>query len=143
MRAYLPSLLPKFVALFGEAERGGGYELVRPALACLEALGSALEGHLPLLLPALTRLINPSGPPFHAVPKPSLSLFHIVQGAGLKTSTDPLVGAGLCPGRPTRLRSLMLCPDSLTRLKMQGPGMLASITVSCKKIVAVPSARHL
>ena len=62
MRAYLPNLLPKFVALFAEAERGGGYELVRPALACLEALGSALEGHLPLLLPALTRLINPSAP---------------------------------------------------------------------------------
>ena len=61
MRTYLPNLLPKFVALFGEAERGGGYELVRPALACLEALGPALEGHLPLLLPALTRLINPSG----------------------------------------------------------------------------------
>ena len=60
MRTYLPNLLPKFVALFGEAERGGGYELVRPALACLEALGSSLEGHLPLLLPALTRLINPS-----------------------------------------------------------------------------------
>ncbi len=67
MRAYLPNLLPKFVALFAEAERGGGYELVRPALACLEALGSALEGHLPLLLPALTRLINPSAPllPYH------------------------------------------------------------------------------
>ena len=63
MRSYLPGLLPKFVALFGEAERSGGYELVRPALACLEALGSALEGHLPLLLPALTRLINPSKPP--------------------------------------------------------------------------------
>ena len=62
MRSYLPGLLPKFVALFGEAERSGGYELVRPALACLEALGSALEGHLPLLLPALTRLINPSKP---------------------------------------------------------------------------------
>ena len=63
MRTYLPNLLPKFVALFGEAERGGGYELVRPALACLEALGPALEGHLPLLLPALTRLINPSALP--------------------------------------------------------------------------------
>lgn len=60
IRAYLPGLLPKFVALFGEAERGGGYELVRPALACLEALGTALEDHLALLLPALVRLIHPS-----------------------------------------------------------------------------------
>ena len=69
MRTYLPNLLPKFVALFGEAERGGGYELVRPALACLEALGLALEGHLPLLLPALTRLINPSTrPPLSDLP---------------------------------------------------------------------------
>ncbi|BDA44527.1 Serine/threonine-protein kinase TOR [Coccomyxa sp. Obi] len=60
IRAYLPGLLPKFVALFGEAERGGGYDLVRPALACLEALGTALEDHLALLLPALVRLIHPS-----------------------------------------------------------------------------------
>lgn len=60
MRVYLPSLLPKFVALFGEAERGGGYDLVRPALGCLEALGTALEDHLPLLLPALVRLMHPS-----------------------------------------------------------------------------------
>ena len=60
MRAYLPGLLPRFVALFGDAERGGGYELVRPALNCLEALGTALEDHLPLLLPALVRLIHPS-----------------------------------------------------------------------------------
>ena len=70
MRTYLPNLLPKFVALFGEAERGGGYELVRPALACLEALGSSLEVHLPLLLPALTRLINPSESFFYT-PEPS------------------------------------------------------------------------
>jgi hypothetical protein len=60
MRVYLPTLLPKFVALFGEAERGGGYDMVRPALSCLEALGTALEDHLPLLLPALVRLIHPS-----------------------------------------------------------------------------------
>lgn len=63
IRGYLPGLLPKFVALFGEAERGGGYELVRPALVCLEALGTALEDHLALLLPALVRLINPSERP--------------------------------------------------------------------------------
>lgn len=60
IRAFLPGLLPKFVALFGEAERGGGYDLVRPALVCLEALGTALEDHLALLLPALVRLIHPS-----------------------------------------------------------------------------------
>ena len=38
---------------------GGGYDLVRPALGALEALGAALEDHLPLLLPALVRLIHP------------------------------------------------------------------------------------
>ena len=53
MRAYLPGLLPRFIALFGEAERGGGYELVRPALGALEALGATLEDPLPLLLPAV------------------------------------------------------------------------------------------
>jgi hypothetical protein len=63
MRAYLPGLLPRFIALFGEAERGGGYELVRPALGALEALGATLGDHLPLLLPALVRLIHPGAPP--------------------------------------------------------------------------------
>ena len=59
MRAYLPDLLPRFVALFGEAERSGVYDMVRPALGALEALGTALEDHLQLLLPALVRLIHP------------------------------------------------------------------------------------
>jgi hypothetical protein len=63
MRAYLPGLLPRFIALFGEAERGGGYELVRPALGALEALGATLGDHLPLLLPALVRLIHPGARP--------------------------------------------------------------------------------
>lgn len=63
MRAYLPGLLPRFIALFGEAERGGGYELVRPALGALEALGATLGDHLPLLLPALVRLIHPGAHP--------------------------------------------------------------------------------
>ena len=63
MRAYLPGLLPRFIALFGEAERGGGYELVRPALGALEALGATLGDHLPLLLPALMRLIHPGAHP--------------------------------------------------------------------------------
>ncbi|KAK9806315.1 hypothetical protein WJX72_010074 [[Myrmecia] bisecta] len=59
MRMYLPDLLPKFVALFAEAERSGVYDMVRPALQALEALGTALEDHLQLLLPALVRLIHP------------------------------------------------------------------------------------
>ncbi len=60
MRSYLPELLPRFVALFGDAERSGQWEMVRPALDCLEALGPALEDHLQLLLPALVRIVCPS-----------------------------------------------------------------------------------
>lgn len=59
MRAYLPELLPKFIALFQEAERDGSYQMVQPALDSLEALGPALEDHLQLLLPALVRLVPP------------------------------------------------------------------------------------
>ena len=59
MRAYLPDVLPKFIALFQEAEREGSYQMVQPALDALEALGPALEDHLQLLLPALVLLIPP------------------------------------------------------------------------------------
>lgn len=48
------------MGLFAEAERSGTFELLKPALAALEALGSAVEEHLHLLLPALVRLINPA-----------------------------------------------------------------------------------
>lgn len=60
LRPHVPELLPRFVALFAEAERGGAYEMARPALAALEALGAALEAHLHLLLPALMRLVSPA-----------------------------------------------------------------------------------
>ncbi|MEW5302322.1 MAG: hypothetical protein WDW36_005122 [Sanguina aurantia] len=59
-RQYIPELLPRFVGLFAEAERSGAFDLLKPALAALEALGSAVEEHLHLLLPALVRLINPA-----------------------------------------------------------------------------------
>ena len=49
----------QFVGLFSDCERSGNYELVKPALVALEALGSAIEEQLHLLLPALVRLINP------------------------------------------------------------------------------------
>lgn len=60
-RAYVPELLPKFVSVFVEGERTGQCEMVKPALETLEAWGSALEEHLHLLLPALVRLVSPSG----------------------------------------------------------------------------------
>jgi FKBP12-rapamycin complex-associated protein len=65
LRPHVPELLPRFVGLFADAERSGVYEMVRPALGALEALGSALENQLHLLLPALMRLASPwvSGPP--------------------------------------------------------------------------------
>ena len=47
MRACLPELLPRFNALFAEAERSGRYERVPPALRTLEALGPALEVSAP------------------------------------------------------------------------------------------------
>eukprot|EP00798_Chlamydomonas_sp_ICE-L_P022753 gene22753-29921_t len=59
-KPYIPELLPKFVNLFSESDRCGAYEMVKPALATLEALGSAVEQHLHLLLPALVRLITPA-----------------------------------------------------------------------------------
>lgn len=59
MRSYLPELLPRFSALVAEAERSSNYSPVRPALKALEALGSALEEHLQLMLPLLVRLTAP------------------------------------------------------------------------------------
>ncbi|GIL44136.1 hypothetical protein Vafri_1666 [Volvox africanus] len=59
-RQYVPEILPKFVAVFGEAERSGSWDLVRPALGALEALGSAVDDSLHLLLPSMVRLISPS-----------------------------------------------------------------------------------
>ena len=59
-RQYVPELLPKFVGLFSEAERAGSWDLVRPALGALEALGGAVDDSLHLLLPALMRLISPA-----------------------------------------------------------------------------------
>ncbi|GBF92738.1 hypothetical protein Rsub_05107 [Raphidocelis subcapitata] len=65
LRPHVPELLPRFVGMLVDAERSGVYEMVRPALGALEALGSALEDLLHLLLPALMRLVSPavSGPP--------------------------------------------------------------------------------
>eukprot|EP00887_Chlorella_sp_A99_P006163 scaffold3.g6163.t1 len=57
-RAWAPDLLPKFVALFNDAERTGDYTLVKPGLDAIRALGPVLEDHLQLLLPALNRLIS-------------------------------------------------------------------------------------
>lgn len=65
LRPHVPELLPRFVGLFVEAERTGQFDMVRPTLSALEALGAALDGHLHLLLPALMRLVSPqvSGTP--------------------------------------------------------------------------------
>ncbi|KIY92187.1 hypothetical protein MNEG_15776 [Monoraphidium neglectum] len=60
LRPHVPELLPRFVGLFVEAERTGVFDMVRPALGALEALGVALEEHLHLLLPALMRLVSPA-----------------------------------------------------------------------------------
>ncbi|KAG2491268.1 hypothetical protein HYH03_010473, partial [Edaphochlamys debaryana] len=59
-RQYVPELLPKFVAVFSDAERAGSWDLVRPALGALEALGSAVDDSLHLLLPSMVRLISPA-----------------------------------------------------------------------------------
>nr|ABB13529.1 target of rapamycin kinase [Chlamydomonas reinhardtii] len=59
-RQYVPELLPKFVAVFSEAERAGSWDLVRPALGALESLGSAVDDSLHLLLPSMVRLISPA-----------------------------------------------------------------------------------
>ena len=56
----MPELLPKFVAVFSEAERAGSWDLVRPALGALESLGSAVDDSLHLLLPSMVRLISPA-----------------------------------------------------------------------------------
>ncbi len=56
----MPELLPRFVGIFVDAERSGAFDMVRPALMALEALGPAVESHLHLLLPALVRLISPA-----------------------------------------------------------------------------------
>ncbi|PNH00404.1 Serine/threonine-protein kinase TOR, partial [Tetrabaena socialis] len=59
-KQYVPELLPKFVAVFGEAERAGSWDLVRPALGALEALGGAVDDSLHLLLSSMVRLISPA-----------------------------------------------------------------------------------
>eukprot|EP00878_Enallax_costatus_P008272 GHUV01008648.1.p1 GENE.GHUV01008648.1~~GHUV01008648.1.p1 ORF type:complete len:2405 (+),score=620.50 GHUV01008648.1:939-7217(+) len=61
LRPYIPELLPRLVALFVDAERNSTFDMVRPALIALEALGVALEEQLHLLLPALMRLVAASG----------------------------------------------------------------------------------
>lgn len=61
-RQYVPELLPKFVSLISDAERTMNYDHIRGALGALEALGSAVDEHLHLLLPALTRLVAPPSP---------------------------------------------------------------------------------
>lgn len=61
LRPYIPELLPRLVALFVDAERNSTFDMVRPALVALEALGVALEEQLHLLLPALMRLVAASG----------------------------------------------------------------------------------
>lgn len=58
LREHTADLLPKFVSLLADAERTGDYTLIRPALNALRALGPVLEDDLPLLLPALVRLID-------------------------------------------------------------------------------------
>ncbi len=62
MREALPRLLPKYIALLGDAERSNQYELVPRVLDTLEGLGPVLEEHLPVLLPALVRLMDPGLP---------------------------------------------------------------------------------
>lgn len=66
MREALPRLLPKYIALLGDAERSSQYELVPRVLDTLEGLGPVLEEHLPVLLPALVRLMDPGQPPLFA-----------------------------------------------------------------------------
>jgi hypothetical protein len=44
-----------------EAERSNNFDMVKPALHALEALGPAVEEHLHLLLPALVRLLGGPG----------------------------------------------------------------------------------
>ena len=60
-RHHTSELLPRFVALFADAERTGDYSIVRPALSTLKALGPVLEDHIALLFPALLRILSSSG----------------------------------------------------------------------------------
>ena len=62
LRPHIPELLPRFVGLLIEAERTCSYDMVKPALAALEALGMALEDQLHLLMPSLMRLVSPAVP---------------------------------------------------------------------------------
>lgn len=57
LRPHIPELLPRLVALFVDAERNCSFDMVKPGLMALEALGVALEEQLHLLLPALMRLV--------------------------------------------------------------------------------------
>ena len=69
-RHHIPDLLPRFVSLFTEAERTGDYSMVIYGLNSIRALGTVLEDHLQLLLPALVRLIAPSAGSPGGVPLP-------------------------------------------------------------------------
>ncbi len=62
MRTHLPTLLPKYISLLGDAERSGVYNLVPSTLGTLERLEAALEEHMQLLLPALVHLMDPGEP---------------------------------------------------------------------------------
>lgn len=70
---HLPELLPRFIALISEAERSGSYGSLPAVFETLESLGSAIEDHLHLLLPAMVRLINPAAETVPPVGSPDLS----------------------------------------------------------------------
>lgn len=55
---YMPELLPKFVALFDEAQRIPDYTLIGPALEALRSFGPVLEDSLQLLLPVLVTMLT-------------------------------------------------------------------------------------
>uniref|UniRef100_A0A7R9YR22 Serine/threonine-protein kinase TOR n=1 Tax=Chlamydomonas euryale TaxID=1486919 RepID=A0A7R9YR22_9CHLO len=57
-RGHVSELLPKFMSLLADAERTCSYDMVRPSLICLEALGGAVEDYLHLLLPSIVRLVT-------------------------------------------------------------------------------------
>ena len=98
MRAYLPDVLPKFIALFQEAEREGSYQMVQPALDALEALGPALEDHLQLLLPALVRLIPPGADLITAeIRFPSIPGWPV--SCRWSRTFEWLVGSSICGGK--------------------------------------------
>ncbi len=93
IRSYLPELLPRFVSLFGDAERSRQWGMIKPALDTLEALGPALEDHLQLLLPALVRIICPSaprpGPLLQLAESPRLPASLASSGGSCPTSLGP------------------------------------------------------